>query len=68
MVVIGTGPSGISREAVEKRLALTGTGGPAALIKNIRVFGIACFACIGKEYPKTNELELTKIRWFALWI
>ena len=48
MVVIGTGPSGLSQEAVDRRLAITGVGGPAALIRNIRVFGIAAFACIGR--------------------
>ena len=34
---------------LEKRLALAGSSGPAALIKNIRVFGIAAFACIGRK-------------------
>ncbi|MCJ1351520.1 MAG: hypothetical protein MMC33_001504 [Icmadophila ericetorum] len=46
MVIANTG-SGMDRTIVEKRLALAGSSGPAALIKNIRVFGIAAFACIG---------------------
>jgi hypothetical protein len=33
--------------ALERRRALTGTSGPMALLKNIKVFGIACFACLG---------------------
>lgn len=32
---------------LERRMAMAGSSGPQALIKNIRVFGIACFACIG---------------------
>jgi hypothetical protein len=27
--------------------ALSGASGPMALVKNARVFGIACFACLG---------------------
>ena len=46
MVIMGTGPSGLTEDAVQKRMALTGGTGPKALIKNIRVFGIACFACM----------------------
>lgn len=30
-----------------RRQALTGASGPLALVKNIKVFGIACFACLG---------------------
>lgn len=33
--------------ALERRLALAGNAGPGALVKNVRVFFIACFACIG---------------------
>jgi hypothetical protein len=33
--------------ALERRKILAGGSGPAALIKNIKVFGIACFACLG---------------------
>lgn len=29
------------------RQELTGASGPAALVKNIKVFWIACFACLG---------------------
>jgi hypothetical protein len=32
---------------LERRKALTGVSGPMALVKNLRVFGIACFACLG---------------------
>jgi len=33
--------------ALARRKALTGASGPLALVKNIKVFGIACFACLG---------------------
>ena len=33
--------------ALAKRKELTGAPGPLALVKNIKVFGIACFACLG---------------------
>jgi len=33
--------------ALNRRQALMGDSGPMALVKNVRVFGIACFACIG---------------------
>ena len=33
--------------ALHKRQALMGASGPAALVKNFRVFCIAAFACIG---------------------
>jgi hypothetical protein len=33
--------------ALARRQALTGASGPIALVKNIKVFGIACFACLG---------------------
>jgi hypothetical protein len=33
--------------ALDRRMALQGKAGPAALLKNARVFGIACFACLG---------------------
>lgn len=39
--------SQFSDAALQRRLALVGKTGPAALMKNIRVFGIASFACIG---------------------
>lgn len=34
-------------EAVARRMAMQGQAGPQALIRNIRVFMIACFACLG---------------------
>jgi hypothetical protein len=40
-------PSVVENAALEKRLALAGSSGPAGLFKNIRVFGIAMFACLG---------------------
>lgn len=33
--------------AFARRKSLVGTSGPLALLKNIKVFGIACFACLG---------------------
>lgn len=33
--------------ALARRQALSTASGPLALIKNLRVFGIACFACLG---------------------
>ena len=46
-MVTTTKPSQFSDAALQHRLALTGKAGPQALLKNIRVFGIASFACIG---------------------
>lgn len=37
----------ISDAAVQHRLELSGSSGPSAIFRNLRVFGIACFACIG---------------------
>ena len=39
--------SGIESSALFRRQALTRASGPVALITNIKVFGIACFACLG---------------------
>lgn len=39
--------TGVESAALVRRQALTGASGPAALVKNVRVFGIACFACLG---------------------
>ncbi|QDS73886.1 hypothetical protein FKW77_007083 [Venturia effusa] len=39
--------AGAQSAALEKRKQLAGGSGPAALIKNLKVFGIACFACLG---------------------
>jgi hypothetical protein len=33
--------------ALQARIALQGAAGPGALLKNAKVFGIACFACLG---------------------
>jgi hypothetical protein len=38
----------IESAALERRKALTGgKTGPLALFNNLKVFGIACFACLG---------------------
>ena len=38
----------VESAALEKRRALTGVQpGPLALFNNLKVFGIACFACLG---------------------
>ena len=39
--------SGFDQAALARRQALQGAAGPAALVKNAKVFGIACFACLG---------------------
>lgn len=39
--------AGAQSAALEKRKELAGGSGPAALLKNLKVFGIACFACLG---------------------
>ena len=33
--------------ALNRRKSLMGASGPMALVQNLKVFGIACFACIG---------------------
>ena len=33
--------------ALERRAMLAGGAGPMALVRNAKVFGIACFACLG---------------------
>jgi len=33
--------------ALERRQALQGAAGPMAIVRNAKVFGIACFACLG---------------------
>ena len=33
--------------ALAKRRELSGKTGPLALVSNLKVFGIACFACLG---------------------
>lgn len=39
--------SQFDQAALARRQALQGSAGPAALIRNAKVFGIACFACLG---------------------
>lgn len=46
MVAVRSG-SIVDGAAIARRQALTGASGPLALVKNIKVFGIACFACLG---------------------
>ena len=47
MAPVGGG-SQFDQAALQRRLELQGSSaGPAALVKNARVFGIACFACLG---------------------
>jgi hypothetical protein len=46
MAPIG-GASEFDVAAMARRQALAGPAGPMALVKNARVFGIACFACLG---------------------
>ncbi|CAK1356225.1 putative polyol transporter 3 [Cercospora beticola] len=41
------GASHFDQAALQRRQALQGSSGPAALVKNAKVFGIACFACLG---------------------
>lgn len=41
------GAEAIYDAALHRREALMGSSGPAALVKNARVFAIAAFACIG---------------------
>ncbi len=33
--------------ALDRRIQLQGKAGPMALFRNAKVFGIACFACLG---------------------
>lgn len=46
-MVAGRSNSIVDASGVARRQALSGASGPAALVKNARVFGIACFACLG---------------------
>lgn len=46
-MVAGAAAPGFYDAALLRRQALMGASGPAALIKNGRVFAIAMFACIG---------------------
>lgn len=47
MVAGGDGAAAVYDAALHRRQALMGASGPAALVKNGRVFAIAAFACIG---------------------
>ncbi|ATZ54559.1 hypothetical protein BCIN_10g05530 [Botrytis cinerea B05.10] len=46
-MAVGAPAHGIHDAALERRQKLMGASGPAALVKNFRVFSIALFACIG---------------------
>jgi len=46
-MVSGGAAPGIYDAALQRRQALMGASGPAALVKNFKVFSIAMFACIG---------------------
>jgi hypothetical protein len=46
-MVSGAATKGIYDAALTRRQALMGKSGPAALVKNFKVFSIAMFACIG---------------------
>ena len=37
----------VTADALARREALVGASGPMALVRNARVFGITCFACLG---------------------
>lgn len=41
------GASEFEAAALARRKVLATPAGPMALLKNLRVFGIACFACLG---------------------
>lgn len=41
------GASQFDSAALSRRQELSGASGPLALLKNLKVFGIACFACLG---------------------
>jgi hypothetical protein len=45
--MVATKTSQFTDAALQQRLALAGKAGPQALVRNFRVFLIACFACIG---------------------
>lgn len=43
----GGGAALFDDAAAQRRRELAGVSGPAALVRNLKVFGIACFACLG---------------------
>ncbi|CAF9927986.1 MAG: hypothetical protein HETSPECPRED_006722 [Heterodermia speciosa] len=47
--------------ALARRQALTGASGPVGLVKNFRVFCIACFACLGEFLYGYNQGVLSGI-------
>lgn len=47
MAPVGGSAHDFEAAALARRQALSGASGPLALLKNLRVFGIACFACLG---------------------
>jgi hypothetical protein len=48
MAPVGGGATtAFEQAALERRKALSGAAGPLALFQNLRVFGVACFACLG---------------------
>jgi hypothetical protein len=47
MAPVGGSAQEFEAAALARRKALSGASGPLALLKNLKVFGIACFACLG---------------------
>lgn len=47
MAPVGGTVTEFEAAALARRQALSGDSGPLALLRNLRVFGIACFACLG---------------------
>ena len=47
MAPVGGTVTEFEAAALVRRQALSGGSGPLALLRNLRVFGIACFACLG---------------------
>lgn len=47
MAPVGGSGQGFEAAALARRNALATKAGPLALMKNLKVFGIACFACLG---------------------
>ena len=47
MAPVGGTATEFEAAALTRRQALSGGSGPLALLRNLRVFGIACFACLG---------------------
>lgn len=47
MAPVGGSGHDFEAAALARRQALSAPSGPLALLKNLRVFGIACFACLG---------------------